>query len=739
MKNKKYLLTGFIATVLATVIIVAASYLLCVNTTPGQFVSDELTQRTSGFDEDILTAIKEEAEDCRNLKSGNLQIPKIIDNHIDLFFFAGALLPAHALSAYFTIIWILRFGLAAGSMYLFLKGRMGVKRTYASVIGTTYALQSRLILAGQSASVINMAIIIPQVLAATDYAAERRNFKAYIPLAATVAILAASGTPGVICGVPFTVAATLLICMAKGREYRKIFADWTKALGASAVGFCLSAVVTVPRFYEDTIFDFKQAIEGNTVYYTFFDFVSTAFSGSGGSLDYSAVPTVFFGMFTLILFILFFVNSFVPGRLKALMLVSVILCHLCCAVSLLDNLTGIVGVSSMLTASRIICLTALICCCAGISLKNLVGLEKKHIRGAALAILCTLTAIHAFGGAVSYSFLTLYGPAAAALAAAGFISSFRLEKVKPQVLVSFLALAMLSAFVNTFLTLSLGSVESADVVYSFRPEEDKFTMNIDAEELSVFKTDEDRAIVAPRPEEDSGTYIDTINYLSEAVCGQYLMELSDANTIATYDFTVDGLLYTTDTGLSSAEYEIFANEGDRIFVYCSFAGDITFTEAGSGALITSLHSGPVLKELEVEDEPVYLTVEVDTTAESAGEISIWTLNEGALSQLAASTYQIKNNSVTVNIEEAGDKLMVTSRPYGTANHITYNGSKLNTISYGGYLAADFTASDAGIYEFNIRRNIPGLACGAAVSLCTAICVVIYVYIRNRKKEELNAQ
>ena len=212
--SRKYYIAGLLATLLLTCLIVAGVLFICHKTEPGKIVPSELTGRFNKIDEDITGKISIEASDCKDLKKGIIDQQLILDDYIDPFFFMGAIFPDDMLENFFMAVYVLKIGLAAMAMYSFLRRRIALKRTFAIIIGMTYALSSRVIFLSSLSQAMNVVILMPLAMSVIYAAVRKKTVRSLIMLAITSFIMSALGTAGTLSGSLFLIAASLIVSFA---------------------------------------------------------------------------------------------------------------------------------------------------------------------------------------------------------------------------------------------------------------------------------------------------------------------------------------------------------------------------------------------------------------------------------------------------------------------------------------------------------------------------------------------
>ena len=748
--SRKYYIAGLLATVLLTCLIVAGVLLICHKTEPGKIVPSELTGRFSKFDEDITGKILEEASDCKDLKKGIIDQQLIMDDYIDPFFFMGALVPDGMLEAFFFAVYVLKIGLAAMAMYSFLRRRIALKRTFAIIMGMTYALSSRVIFLSSLSQAMNVVILMPAALSVIYSAARKKTVKSLIMLALTSFIMCVLGTAGTLSGSLFLIAASLIVSFAIDPGTRAALALWGKMVIAILSGIGCALFIIIPRFMAyGMTYDLGRLVEDRKVYYSFFDMLSTMFSGSGGSLDYSAVPTIYFGIFSLMLFILFFFNRKIPAKLKFVTLILVALTHIACAVSVVDLTLSFFGYSSVITDLRLIGLLTIICYLDAICLVNLDGISDTGVLAAGVSPILAIIVFNGLGGAVSYNVTAMYLPGAVLVVLCMLFYKMRKDFLPRKYLYPFLIAGLVLIFINTFVTFATGSVEPGDVKASFikEPEQDKMAL-ISDEEISLFNSDEDKYLIVPEPDTnllEPSILPVFLNTVSKSVCGELLFVKTNYSVISNEGISVDGDGYfTADSDTATLVIGADKPAGAKLYVYCGFDG-ANFLEEDDGESVGSIDlDGAYLKQITRFGSHVEITLGVDDRETVTAPIEVLLLDRDVLDILESKTGLMEGKSFIVPSDFAveGGNYLLTNIPYDKDYNVHINGDKQISLQIQGMLAARFDKGQGGKdITVTIAKGPQGILLGVSLSslaLAVAISLAVAGIAGEKKKERIKA-
>ncbi|MCR5058376.1 MAG: YfhO family protein [Clostridiales bacterium] len=747
--SRRYYITGLIAVFLISCFIVSAVILLCRNTEPGKIIPSELTSRHSNFDEDIIGNIKSQAADCREFKRGTLNGGIILDEYCDPFFFAGSILPESSLEAFFTTVYVIKIGLAAAVMYSFLRRRLALKRTFAMLIGLTYALSSRVIFVSSLSQGMNVVILIPVALSLIYEAVRKKTLLSHVFAGALAFLMCISGTAGTLSGTLFIISSSLIVSLALTPSVRKALASWGRILLASFAGVLCAAIVIVPRFVSyGMTYDFMKLIDERKVYYSFFDMLSTMFTGSGGSLDYSAVPTVYFGILPLMLLILFFFNRKIPARLKFASLILIALTHISCAVSIVDLTLSFFGYSSVITDLRLIGLCAVICLLAAICLVNLDGLSDTAVLAGGVAPVLAIILFNGLGGAVSYNITSLYLPGLVIIILTLLIYRKRKDFLPGKYLYPVFAAGLAFIFFNTFVIYATGSVEPGDVSASFVSEVvyDRLDL-ISDREISLFNSDNEKYIVFPAEEAailDNSILPVFINSVSRSITGERLFEQVDFDVKSEDGIRKDDNGYFTaysDSALLTIGVD--RESGEDIYLYVGFDGPNDMDEDDGEAEDYFGSDGAFLKQITCKGRHVDISLSIDDRDQVTAPIEVLKLRPDVLTLIEEKTQTMTQKNFLIDPEFVfeGDNYLLTNIPYDEDYVVYVNNDKVITYSVQNLLAVRFESNGSGQdVDVRISKVSIGQTLGIYLSMLGAALTVALIFIRKviEKKKSGNA-
>ena len=745
--SRRYYITGFIAAFLISCLIVAGAIFLCRNTEPGKIVPSELTSRFSKFDEDMLGKIKTIASDCKAFKRGDLSGKIILDDYCDPFFFLGYIIPDASLEAFFTAVYVIKIGLAAAFMYSFLRRRMALKRTFAILTGMTYALSSRVIFVASLSQGMNVVLLMPVALSLIYEAVRKRSSLSHVFVGLISFIMCILGTAGTLSGTLFIISASLIVSTALTDSVKRALASWGRILLAVLAGVLTASVAIVPRFLSyGMTYDFMKIIDDRKVYYSFFDMLSTMFTGAGGSLDYSAVPTIYFGIMPLILLILFFFNRKIPARLKFASLILIALTHISCAVSVVDLTLSFFGYSSVLTDLRLIGLCAVICFLSALCLVNLDGLSDTAVLVGCCAPVIAIILFNGLGGAVSYNITALYLPGAVIIGLCLLIYRKRKDFLPARYLYPVFIFGLAFIFFTTFVIYATGSVEPADVSASFVSEKVYERLDlISDDEISLFNSADDKYIVFPAEEAvilDDSILPVFINSVSRSLTGERLFEKKDFEIKAQDNISSDDSGYfTANSDSALLNISVDREEGQELYLYVGFDG-LNDVEEDDGEDTDYFSSeGAFLKQISCKGRHIVISIGIDDRESVTAPIEVLILDPDVLKLMEEKTQVMsqKNFLIDPSLVAQGDNYLLTNLPYDDDYAVSVNNDKVITYSVQNMLAVRFdnNSPDKDV-DIRISKVSPGQSLGFYLSMLGAAMSIALFYarwVRRNKKDK----
>ncbi|MBO4450011.1 MAG: YfhO family protein [Clostridiales bacterium] len=744
---------GFVICFLAAAATATIALNLGLSVGPGKILPATLSMRTGDMSENIIAGLKVAENDVARIKSGLSSAEAwelISDRNLDLFFFIALLLPQSLTKAVLTIGYFLRFGLAASLMYAFCCRHAGLRRLYSFLLGMMYAFSSQVVLTAQFTPVMNMVILIPCALSAFDSYLRTRTWKSFALSALACALIAASGSYGCISGIPFLIVSSLVLSIGLYSRKRKVFSSWMKLWGAIITGTAMAAFSVIPRFIGQVPkFDVVQAAKTAEMRYDFYDLLRHMFVAQSGGLENDMPPVFYIGILTVEALILFWFNFKIPVRVKVTAAFVISVWYISCASSFVSGAVSIFGESPVLSSTRLICLEAFLFFYAAIALKNISGVE----RGALYASFLIPLGFLVFSGNnytdIQFSTTINLGTGIVMLVCGIINSRLALQPSGKKFKMFVAVLGALAITVNASFIMFNNSVSASGTGLSAISDAEEDDDDLFGEDedigLSVFSNADNYLLFSEDiSSHKADSFADGFNYASGmAQAGECFSEYDLAFVYSDQADHKEKDIYSVGAGFSSITFEITCKDGDRLFVYSGFGGDITIRNTNGEFEEETDISGPSLCELEATPGKHELAFFFDLEEASESRLAVMRVNPGAAERLQKATRAMNKGSFSFKYNDipgmhAGPVSLLTSKAYDPGTRISVNGKTCRTFEYLGLTGCAFVASDkVSDYNVQISKVIPGLSGGItlSVAVCLAILAipVIYKYSNKNKK------
>lgn len=746
---------GFVVSLLAAACAATLALNAGLSIEPGKILPTALSMRSGEMNENIIAALAAAENDIASIKGG-LEPARtwmlITDRNLDPFFLIALLLPQTITKTVLTTAYFIRFGLAAAMMYWFCCRHTGLRRLYSFLLGMMYALSAQVILTAQFAPVMNMVILIPAALSSFDSYLRERTWKAFALSCLSCALITASGTCGCLSGIPFLIAAALILSVSLYSSKRKIFSSWLKLLCAVTAGTAMASFTVIPRFINMVpSFDVVEAFKNAEMRYKFYDLLRNMFVAKSGGIERDVAPVFYIGILTAEALVLFWANLKIPVRIKVTASLILSVWYISCASSFVSEAVSIFGETNVLSASRVICLEIFLFVLAAIALRNIGGVSQGALNAAFLVPLAFLVFSGNSYTDIQFSTTINLATAAAILVCDLFIRHLTVKKSCGKAFkTAFAALGALAVTVNAMFIMFNNTVSATDSEADTSPDIADSIIGdyYDPEEdtgLSVF-TYAGRYLILS---EDISSYqpagfADGLNRLSRAALAGDCVENCDYSVAYTENVDhKEGDVYIAGKGFSTLTVDFTCEKGDRIFVYSGFNGDITLRNVFGDNEEEDDLTYPTLVEISADEGKHRLYVYFEMEERTENRIAILRARSTGADKLENATRNISGinfsfKSSELPVSQPGTYSFVTSIAYDPALRVTVNGRICRTFDYSGLLGCVFEASDSvGAYGVQITRTVPGLTGGIAVSaaVCLAIMAIpiIYKYSNNIKK------
>lgn len=743
LKAYKGLIFCFLAAVLIAVLALYSGLLI----EPGKILPTGLTMRTEKTNENLLYGINLAIEDINLIKSGaagqNLwRLLTFI--HMDLFFYIALILPQAATKTVLMIGYFVRFGLSCAAMYYFLSEHVKLSKLPSALLAVMYTFSSQIIFTAQFASIMNMSIMIPVLLSSADSYYKKRTWKSFVLVCLASFGLCISGGFGIVTAMPAMLFLTFLMATGLYKSLAMAFTSWLKVLGGLITGLVLSAAFSLPGLLVmDTQINLSESLSKAKVNFALFDFIRGMFMLRSGSITMNNSPIFYVGILTVIACLLFVLNENIPLRLKVFSGVFLAIFYAVCCSSFANETLSIFGIAPVLSATRLICLEALIFFIAAVGLKNIGSLNRGDFIVAGLIFLVFLIVSNNSTAGTSLAGIIMITTFIAIIAEAGIayaIADANLSK-KGKVAILIVVFAMVG--INTSFIMFNNTITRTVVDEYFDPTSDEeatqsLIMDSDFELPALADGSKYQVVPVDLSIFEYGEYaIDDINFMSDNISGEPLFE----EIYITPEYDMDVLQKAPDRfGLEEGTNEIpfsafDVGSNERLFIHCtSRTGASVLIHIGDGDSERNF-SGPFLTALDTNPGEVKLVFSIDSEGEDICYISLYKLNEKALAEFKYLSGDAKASRFMLDCAGINERSTLIL-PYAFDDtKVKVNGKVCNTFEYLGRLAVTFEADGANSVIVSIEPResfiLPGVLLSAFVAMCLVAIPVAQMY--NKKK------
>ncbi len=745
VKLKTY--DGLVFCFIASVIIAVLAYNIGLVTEPGKILPVGISMRNGNMGENILRGIDLAMEDLELIRSGkayNEAWRLLTFIHLDIFFYLALLAPKAARTI-LLIGYYLRFGLCCSAMYYFMTEHIKLSRLPSALLGVMYTFSSQIVFTAQSASLMNMAIMLPVVLSAFDSYLQKRTWKSFIIACLTSFGLAITGGYGLITGIPLMILVSLLMCISLYSTFKMAITSWLKLLGGMVTGVALSSAFAIPGLLGMNIsVDVAESFKNAKVNYTVFDLIRGTFLLRSGSVYQNAVPLFYIGIFTLVAVIAFALNETIPIRLKAASAVIIAVIHITCSSSFVNETVSLFGTSSMLLASRLICLEVILFFIAGIGIRNAKSLVKGDFVAACLIPLFLLVISGNNTSGTTFASPIVISTFLGIVAEASLFYALAKDKLSHKGKYAVLFIVFFFVGVNTAFIFFNNTIQKKAVDEYFKVDygdssSENLIYDSDFELPGINSGDSYQLIPGDLQNAEAGdTVIDEINFASMRVSGGKLFEEIILVPSDKKELRREGLnTYLLREGTNDLTFYPFtASEDERMFIYCNATDGATvslITESGDSV---RAFTGPFFTELEPVTGEVNIEFMIVSGSDDACRISLYSLNESALNSLKSLSGTATDPRFMIDVSGIeGTCTIVLPYAYDDTK-IRIDGISCDTFDYCGKLATTFVCNNGNLMEVSIERKDMGILPGILVSVFIAACLVAIpvAHMYNEKKK-----
>lgn len=738
---------GLVFCFIATVIIAVAAYNIGIVTEPGKILPVGISMRNGDMGENIIRGIDLAMEDLELIRSGKAYAQSwrlLTFIHMDLFFYLALLAPKAARTI-LLIGYYLRFGLCCSAMYYFMTEHIKIQRLPSALLGVMYTFSSQIVYTAQSASLMNMAIMLPVVLSAFDSYLQKRTWKSFIIVCLTSFGLAITGGYGLITGMPLMILISLLICISLYSTFKMAFTSWLKLLGGMVTGIALSTAFALPGILGMNInIDVSESFKNAKVNYTVFELIRGTFLLRSGSVYQNTAPLFYIGIFTLIAVIAFALNETIPVRVKVASAVIISVVYITCSSSFVNEMVSIFGTSAMLIASRIICLEVIFFFIAGIGIRNMGSLGRGDFIAACIIPLFFLVMSGNSTSGTSFASPIVISTFLGIVVEASLFYALAKDKLSHKGKYAVLFVVFFFVGVNTAFLFFNNTIQKKAVDEYFKVDygdssSENLIYDSDFELPGINSGDSYQLIPGDLQNAEAGdTVIDEINFASMRVSGGKLFEEIILVPSDKKELRREGLnTYLLREGTNDLTFYPFtASEDERMFIYCNATDGATvslITESGDSV---RAFTGPFFTELEPVTGEVNIDFMIVSGSDDACRISLYRLNEIALNSLKSFSGTATEPRFMIDVSGI-DGTCTIILPYAYDDtKIRIDGISCDTFDYCGKLATTFVCNNGNLMEVSIERKDMGILPGIMVSLFIAACLVAIpvAHMYNEKKK-----
>lgn len=726
-------------------LIILAAVMIGVKTSPNYFLPKEITGRFADFDKNLLYCVKSDTDLIKDgfngLPRGRI-ISEILTYHADPFFLLGMLLPASFLGFYFRAVYVIKFSLAALSLYCLAKYRIRIRSSYALILSLEWALCAPLLITGQISAVMNMAVILPW---GVYFADKYMKGKARLDLAAlffTSAALFISGVPGTLIGVPSLIMMLLILSMANNTKASKMIKHFLVLTLTAIAGALPAAFALIPRFMS-----LKVDIETGSLFddaqmnFTMYDLLQKLIPAIGSGTEANAAPAFSFGIFALYLVFLFFLNPAVPVRLKACTLTLFSVVFVFASFGPFNELSSVYGISGAFNTARMICLVFMFIFTAAVSAANMNSAGPVHTYVAALCVILIPLLGNISANDSSMRFYPMYITAAGAVASALFVNSVN----KEDLLIKRIVFALCALFVLSFnsgLTLLLSTAGVSDLKIAElsleNVEESVYSGINDISVFGDFDDDDVRFAVADidlSPQKGEINIFEAANYMA----GEEIFKHKETDQVYMEGLmSYGGDFYSLGDGNNELTLGIKKTGNELLFISHEGSVDSVITQNYDNGSYTDEYKGDFFLELSCDSDEMELSYKAEGEEGETVELAVWSVSNEDLIRLnkmfrEADGFEFKY--VPSDMDYTGTRTAVCSLDYTPGYDISVNGRSAECFEYGGKYAVLLEGGETE-YLIKIDTSVSGLTEGIAISvtvLAVSGAVMVYVIYMRKKR------
>ena len=706
-----------------------------------------------GVEKDLhdLSYIKETISGGDSISS-TAAVRTLLTEHMSLVFLIGLLAGSTVASELFKAFFYFRFGLAGASFFYFANNNLKIKEDPSLLLGTVYSLSSIVLFtASNNTAMMNMVILMPLLLSALDKMNRQRTVKSTLIAIVWCFVTALSGVPGVVCGVPFALAASVFLLLSdKDYTAGKLLKGIGRTLIVMLAG-TLGASVAVFPIIKNLTYDlnFTDIFETGKVRFVLLDFIYKCLDGNiSGVPSDSSSPVMGIYVFTAMLLILFFANSLIPSRSKIYAGIVMLVIYISVSYSPIDYILSFGKPSSVLLYSRLACLMLLIMTAASLSLRNVREVTTGSVYLSAFLLLGLIIVEASSGSEASLSIFSRFFSAGAVIFwAAVLIYMVRGFKELPS---SAITAAIIAIAVNVCFCMGPSYSSRDDILHAFNGKQQEEVFSLGEEDkglIPLFGDDGDTYLVLPMDIESQiagQNYCDIMNTIMYASAMDNIFVPLPADSVLEKDMEDYGngrYGVIPDAPRNEATIRVYLNDlSVPYYVVSSFSGNSYVTESYSDKERTNTFIGPFLMRMQPTDSQVYVKLSLSRPDGFTGDFRVYSLDVDRCDMVRSMLGNIEGDTIDLTGDHimtiAGTKTVVTSIPYSSNITVTVaqhgKNTYIDTFEVCGKLAFTFESENFTDYVMHVGCESGDIKTGMGISSLVA-SAVIFIYLMYNNK------
>ena len=219
---------------LLAILIVYASCFLAVKTNANNILPQDISMRTTTFDQGFYSSVYNGEEDVVTLKplledsfsGGRLKaIRQVVGYHADPLFLYSLLMGKETAHSVLMIAFYLRFGLAAGAMQMLLERISKNSRVKGLLFSLIYSLSGIALVSSLLPVLMNFLVVLPVAVMFTRDLVRNRDLKTAIYLYISLVVMIATGIAGSVSGIPLIILVAVFFALGEGKKTWEIVVD----------------------------------------------------------------------------------------------------------------------------------------------------------------------------------------------------------------------------------------------------------------------------------------------------------------------------------------------------------------------------------------------------------------------------------------------------------------------------------------------------------------------------------